>query len=207
MHADEIFTDVALVRRLIETQFPQWPDLTLEPVSSAGTENTLYRLGQKRVVRLSRRPHAAEQVQKLHRWMPVLGPALPLAVPIPVARGEPAKDIRYRGRSTPRRGRTRDEGNCRSPRRSNVTWALCTHSARAGSKRWPRSGIAQLLPRCCTGGSGRTDASLDSWPERHDRHFYGHGGLGEDPRGATVDWAGCLDSRGLEVRQPASCRR
>ena len=32
MHADEIDTDVALVRRLLAEQFPQWVDLTIDPV-------------------------------------------------------------------------------------------------------------------------------------------------------------------------------
>ncbi len=35
MHADEIETDVALTRRLLEGQFPQWAELPIEPVVSA----------------------------------------------------------------------------------------------------------------------------------------------------------------------------
>ena len=44
MHADEVDTDVALVRRLLAAQFPQWADLPLAPVPSAGTDNAIYRL-------------------------------------------------------------------------------------------------------------------------------------------------------------------
>jgi aminoglycoside phosphotransferase (APT) family kinase protein len=51
MHIDELDIDKSLVRRLLE-QFPQWADLPLEPVPSAGTDNALYRLGDDMVVRL-----------------------------------------------------------------------------------------------------------------------------------------------------------
>jgi aminoglycoside phosphotransferase (APT) family kinase protein len=36
-------SDVALVRRLVAAQFPQWADLSIEPVRSAGTDNAIYR--------------------------------------------------------------------------------------------------------------------------------------------------------------------
>jgi len=51
MHADEVDTDVALVRRLFAVQFPQWADLPIQPVPSAGTDNALYRLGDDLVER------------------------------------------------------------------------------------------------------------------------------------------------------------
>jgi aminoglycoside phosphotransferase (APT) family kinase protein len=54
MHADEFGTDVALVRRLAAAQFPQWADLSIEPVQSAGTDNAIYRLGDQMAVRLPR---------------------------------------------------------------------------------------------------------------------------------------------------------
>jgi aminoglycoside phosphotransferase (APT) family kinase protein len=38
MHADEVFTDAALVRRLLAAQFPHWAHLPIEPVSSYGTD-------------------------------------------------------------------------------------------------------------------------------------------------------------------------
>lgn len=54
MHVDEIETGVSLVARLLTAQFPQWADLPIEPVPSAGTDNALYRLGEDMVVRLPR---------------------------------------------------------------------------------------------------------------------------------------------------------
>ena len=48
MHVDEVDTNVSLVVRLLTTQFPQWADLSVEPVRSAGTDNAIYRLGDDR---------------------------------------------------------------------------------------------------------------------------------------------------------------
>lgn len=91
MHADEADTDVALVRRLLAAQFPQWAHLPLQPVPSAGTDNALYRLGDEMAVRLPRIPWAIEQVAKEQRWLPALAPRLPLAIPVPLAMGMPGE--------------------------------------------------------------------------------------------------------------------
>lgn len=91
MHADEVDTDVSLVRRLLAAQFPQWADLPLEPVPSAGTDNAIYRLGDDMAVRLPRIYWATGQVDKEHRWLPRLAPFLPLAVPVPLAKGIPGE--------------------------------------------------------------------------------------------------------------------
>ncbi len=89
MHADEVHTDVALVRRLLAAQFPQWAELPVAPVASAGTDNALYRLGESMVVRLPRIAWAFGQVAKEQRWLPYLAPRLPLAIPVPLAMGAP----------------------------------------------------------------------------------------------------------------------
>lgn len=91
LHADEITTDATLVRQLLAAQFPQWAELAIEPVASAGTENAIYRLGDDMAVRLPLRPKPPEQVDKLDRWLPVLAPQLPLPIPEPLAKGEPAE--------------------------------------------------------------------------------------------------------------------
>ena len=90
MHADEIHTDVPLVRRLLATQFPPWAELPIERVASGGTENAIYRLGDERAVRLPLKPGREDQVEKLHRWLPVLRSRLPLTIPVPLAQGEPS---------------------------------------------------------------------------------------------------------------------
>jgi aminoglycoside phosphotransferase (APT) family kinase protein len=55
MHADEIETDVALVRRLLAGQFPQWAELRIDPVASYGTDRDIYRLGERLIARLGDR--------------------------------------------------------------------------------------------------------------------------------------------------------
>ncbi len=95
MHDDEVDTDVDLVRRLLESQHPQWAGLPIERVRSAGTDNALYRLGDDLAVRLPRIHWAVDNVAKEQRWLPVLAPHLPLAVPLPVAAGQPEEAFPY----------------------------------------------------------------------------------------------------------------
>ncbi len=91
MHADELDIDATLVRGLISDQFPRWTGLPIRKVDSAGTDNAMYRLGEDMVVRLPRLPGGAHQVGFEQRWLPRLAPHLPLAVPEPVAKGEPGR--------------------------------------------------------------------------------------------------------------------
>ena len=91
MHADEVDTDVSLVGRLLAAQFPRWADLPIKPFPSAGTDNALYRLGDDMAVRLPRIHWATGQVDKEHRWLPRLAPLLPLAIPVPLAKGTPGE--------------------------------------------------------------------------------------------------------------------
>ena len=81
--------DVALVRRLVASQFPQWTSLPIERFESAGTDNALYRLGVDMVVRLPSVSWAIGHATKEQRWLPVLAPQLPLPVPVPLAAGTP----------------------------------------------------------------------------------------------------------------------
>jgi len=92
MHADEVHTDAGLVRRLVNGQFPQWADLPIQRVPSAGTDNALYRLGDDLLARLPRRPNAASQAAKDAEWLPRLAPHLPVPVPVPMATGRLAEE-------------------------------------------------------------------------------------------------------------------
>ena len=91
MHVNEVDTDLTLAGRLLAVQFPQWADLPIEPVHSAGTDNALYRLGDDMAMRLPRIPGAVAQVDKEHAWLYSLDPLLPLAVPVPLAKGAPGE--------------------------------------------------------------------------------------------------------------------
>ena len=95
MHSDEVDTDADLVRRLLMSQHPQWAELSIDRVVSAGTDNAIYRLGGELAVRLPRRGSVVDYVLKENEWLPILAPHLPLAVPLPVARGEPEAAFPY----------------------------------------------------------------------------------------------------------------
>ncbi|WP_329454450.1 aminoglycoside phosphotransferase family protein [Streptomyces sp. NBC_01497] len=83
--------DAERVGRLIATQFPQWAGLPLAPEPQQGMDNTTFRLGGTMSVRLPRFPRWVGQVEREQRWLPVLAPRLPLAVPVPLGRGEPGE--------------------------------------------------------------------------------------------------------------------
>lgn len=89
MHADEAPTSVPLVRALVRSQFPEWRALAIRRVPSPGTDNTLYRLGPDKVVRLPRRAADQLTLRRERRWLPRLAPLLPLAIPAPLAEGRP----------------------------------------------------------------------------------------------------------------------
>ena len=91
MHADEIDTDVALVRRLLAGRFPQWADLAINPVVSYGTDHDIYRLGEHLAARLPRIGWATDQAAKEAKWLPKLAPHLPLTVPLQLAMDHPSE--------------------------------------------------------------------------------------------------------------------
>ncbi|WP_208036422.1 aminoglycoside phosphotransferase family protein [Streptomyces cyanogenus] len=93
MHTDEIAVGAPLVQRLIARRFPQWAALPVRRLASSGTENAMFRLGGDLVVRLPRRPAAAPDVTHEQRWLPRLGPLLPVAVPEPLGTGGPDADF------------------------------------------------------------------------------------------------------------------
>jgi aminoglycoside phosphotransferase (APT) family kinase protein len=81
--------DTGLVRRLVDSQFPQWAGLPLVAVLPGGSDHVIHRLGDDLAVRLPRHSGAIGQAAKELRWLPRLAPHLPLAVPDPVAEGRP----------------------------------------------------------------------------------------------------------------------
>ena len=91
MHADEVETDVALVRRLLAAQFPEWSELEIAPVDSYGTDHDIYRLGDDLAARLPRIGWATRQAAKEAEWLPRLAPHVPLALPVQVAHGQPGE--------------------------------------------------------------------------------------------------------------------
>lgn len=81
--------DATLVRRLVETQFPQWAAAPLRLVDPAGSDHVIYRLGDELSVRIPRHAGAIHQAQTEFHWLPQIAPHLPLAIPVVVGVGEP----------------------------------------------------------------------------------------------------------------------
>jgi aminoglycoside phosphotransferase (APT) family kinase protein len=87
--AERFPIDIALVRRLVDAQFPQWAELPVRQVAESGWDNATFRLGYQMTVRLPSAAAYALQVKKEHVWLPRLAPLLPLAIPTPLALGRP----------------------------------------------------------------------------------------------------------------------
>ena len=93
MHAGELPIDAAVVRDLIDAQFPQWRGLHVRRVTSPGTVNAIFRLGDRLAARfplqgadpaVTRRELESEAAAARE-----LAAATRFPVPAPVALGEP----------------------------------------------------------------------------------------------------------------------
>lgn len=82
----ELPIDECMIRRLLSEQAAQWANLPFHPVASTGTDNALFRLGEKLLLRIPRRVSAIPLVSKELDWLPHLS-SLPLDVP----------NLRFRG--------------------------------------------------------------------------------------------------------------
>jgi aminoglycoside phosphotransferase (APT) family kinase protein len=84
---------VELISDVVADQFPQWAQLCVQPVALDGWDNTAFRLGDTMSVRVPSADDYALQVDKEQRWLPVLAPQLPLAIPMPLGRGRPSSKL------------------------------------------------------------------------------------------------------------------
>jgi len=83
--------DTALVKNLIAAQFPDWADLPVRPVATSGWDNRTFHLGDEMSVRLPSAERYVAQVEKEHRFLPLLAPQLPLPIPVPLGLGTPGQ--------------------------------------------------------------------------------------------------------------------
>jgi aminoglycoside phosphotransferase (APT) family kinase protein len=95
MHADQVDITAEVVTRLVASQFPPWRDQPVRPVTSHGTVNALFRLGEEIVLRFPLQPSLAPKLrgdllseQASARWVAA---HVPVQVPVPVAIGEPGE--------------------------------------------------------------------------------------------------------------------
>lgn len=73
----EVDINEILVRKLLVSQFPTLAKLPINLLES-GWDNTMYRLGEKLVVRLPRRQKAVAYLKNEQKWLPTLADKLPL---------------------------------------------------------------------------------------------------------------------------------
>jgi len=89
LHSDEIPIDAELVRLLVGRVMPAYADAPVRRLASSGSTNALFRLGEELLVRLPRQPGGSETISKEAKWLPMLGPLLPVPVPQVVAVFDP----------------------------------------------------------------------------------------------------------------------
>ncbi|MFC0007754.1 aminoglycoside phosphotransferase family protein [Micromonospora siamensis] len=88
LHENEVPVDEEIVRSVLREQCPQWQRLPLS-FAGAGTDNTMYRLGDDLLVRLPRTAEKAGSLRKEQEWLPRLAPLLTCPVPAPRHAGTP----------------------------------------------------------------------------------------------------------------------
>lgn len=81
LHADEFTIDDALVRGLLRRHHPAGAEEPLTRLDGTGTVHVLYRLGDRRLVRLPRLPAYADAPRREAACLSVIGPHVPLTVP------------------------------------------------------------------------------------------------------------------------------
>lgn len=91
MSRERVTIDAELAGRLVAGQFPRWADLAVRPVAFGGWDNRTFHLGDRMTVRLPSAARYEAQVEKERLWLPKLAPHLPLPIPAPLAKGEPAE--------------------------------------------------------------------------------------------------------------------
>lgn len=64
MHPGQLTVTAATVRGLVDAQFPQWLGLPIEPVMSAGTVNSLFRIGTELSARFPLEPDSVDRVRR-----------------------------------------------------------------------------------------------------------------------------------------------
>ena len=91
MHKDEVRVSADQVHQLLAAQCPLWADLPIAPLPEGveGTDHVLFRIGDELVARMPKVAYAVEQAESDARWLPVLGPLLPVKVPVSLHLGQP----------------------------------------------------------------------------------------------------------------------
>ncbi|MGB7414934.1 MAG: aminoglycoside phosphotransferase family protein [Thermosynechococcaceae cyanobacterium] len=87
----EIDINLPLVTSLLKEQHPDLAHLPIQYIGS-GWDNTMFRLGERLLIRLPHRAAAAPLIEREQTWLPLLSAQLPIAVPVPYRLGKPGQD-------------------------------------------------------------------------------------------------------------------
>lgn len=87
----DVPAEVEITPQVVRALLTQRPDLADQPIVplAEGWDNVLFRVGEAHVARLPRRAAAVPLVENELRWLPVLAPHLPTAIPEVVHVGRP----------------------------------------------------------------------------------------------------------------------
>ena len=87
--AAEIHIDASLIRALLTAQLPHLAQHKIQ-IIEAGWDNVMARVGGDLAVRLPRRAAAEPLLKSEQKWLPLLAPQLPVAIPVPLFCGLPS---------------------------------------------------------------------------------------------------------------------
>ncbi len=90
MHPNQIETSPNLVRGLLQQQVPELADLQIAAQPLSGTDNAVYRVGERFSVRLPIIDWSVGNEERIRPWLPWLRDRLDVEVPVPIHYGEPA---------------------------------------------------------------------------------------------------------------------
>lgn len=90
----DVDTSPGVLRRLIDTQFPELAAARIEPLA-VGWDNAAFRVGDEWIFRLPRRKLGARCMEFELRWLPDLAPSIPARISAPEKIGRPDADYPY----------------------------------------------------------------------------------------------------------------
>jgi len=95
MHVRQLAVSASQVRGLVARQFPQWRDLPIREIASTGTDNAIFRIGDRYSARFPLQPRAADAAsRRLHAEADAareLAGRTRFVTPEPIAIGEPGE--------------------------------------------------------------------------------------------------------------------
>ncbi len=95
MHADQLTVSAGQVRALLAQQFPKWQELPVSKVTSAGTDNAIFRIGDQFAARFPLEPRETDAADRRLRAEADAARELAgrtrFATPEPVAIGQPGE--------------------------------------------------------------------------------------------------------------------